>query len=417
MRRHLFLAAVVLGGLLGTAPPAAAATALPAPVSTNPVDRTPHILDGTVRAIAVSGGTVVVGGDFTTVTDPAGRGRHQRRYLFEYDLATGRISDAAPALNGPVYALAAGPAGTVYVGGAFTRVNGVAQRGLARLRIADGDRVPEFTAAINYGDVRSLVVAGSWLYAGGTFTGIGTARRVALARLATSTGTPDPDFDLRLTAPTLARVKVEDLAVNPAGTRLVAVGAIEAAAGAPRAQLVMVDIAAVPARLASWYTDAYTGACREGFDTYLRGVDFAPDGQYFAVVTTGRLSGPDMMCDTVARFDTAGSGLHRPVWVNRTGGDSLYAVSVAGSAVYVGGHQRWLDNPYGHESRGAGAVSRPGIAAVDPVTGRALAWNPTRSRGVGVRALVACPAGLLVGSDTDRLGHEYHGRIGMFPTA
>jgi hypothetical protein len=25
------------------------------------------------------------------------------------------------------------------------------------------------------------------------------------------------------------------------------------------------------------------------------------------------------------------------------------------------------------------------------------------------------PGGLIVGSDTDRLGREYHGRIGMFP--
>jgi hypothetical protein len=28
---------------------------------------------------------------------------------------------------------------------------------------------------------------------------------------------------------------------------------------------------------------------------------------------------------------------------------------------------------------------------------------------------VATPSGLLVGSDTDMLGKEYHGRLGMFP--
>ena len=33
----------------------------------------------------------------------------------------------------------------------------------------------------------------------------------------------------------------------------------------------------------------------------------------------------------------------------------------------------------------------------------------------GVRAFVVCPQGLLVGSDTDELGNEYHGRIGLFP--
>ena len=90
---------------------------------------------------------------------------------------------------------------------------------------------------------------------------------------------------------------------------------------------------------------------------------------------------------------------------------------MTGAAVYVGGHQRWMDNPRGSESAGPGAVSRKGIAALDPKTGHALSWNPTRTRGEGVRALVATPNGLLVGSDTDQLGHEYHGRIGMFPTS
>jgi hypothetical protein len=34
---------------------------------------------------------------------------------------------------------------------------------------------------------------------------------------------------------------------------------------------------------------------------------------------------------------------------------------------------------------------------------------------VGIRCFVVVPHGLLVGSDTDELGREYHGRVGMFP--
>ncbi|WP_426503568.1 hypothetical protein ACPPVO_38925 [Dactylosporangium sp. McL0621] len=101
--------------------------------------------------------------------------------------------------------------------------------------------------------------------------------------------------------------------------------------------------------------------------------------------------------------------------MNRTGGNTLWSVAVTTAAVYVGGHQQWMDNPKGHKSRGPGAVPRPGIAALDPATGAALPWNPTHSRGVGVGVLVTCPAGLLVGSDTDRIGGEYHGRIGLLP--
>jgi hypothetical protein len=68
--------------------------------------------------------------------------------------------------------------------------------------------------------------------------------------------------------------------------------------------------------------------------------------------------------------------------------------------VYVGGHQRWLDNPFGSNSCGTGCVPRPGIGAIDPTTGKALSWNPMRTRGVGAKELTLTAAGLWVGSDT-----------------
>jgi hypothetical protein len=205
------------------------------------------------------------------------------------------------------------------------------------------------------------------------------------------------------------------MSLSPDGRRLVVVGAITHAFGAVRHQLVMLDVGGKNAALSSWYTDAYAPACDPDLDTYLRGVDFSPDGSYFVAVTTGAMWGPTTTCDSAARFESAGAGRHNPTWVNHTGGNTLFAVSVTGSAVYVGGHQLWLDNPQGQKSAGPGAVSRPGIGAINPRTGKALPWNPTRSRGVGVRALVATSRGLYVGSDTDQLGHEYHGRLGFFP--
>jgi len=235
--------------------------------------------------------------------------------------------------------------------------------------------------------------------------------------MSTVTGAVDTGFDARLSAPGLSRTRVEHFDISPDGRRLVAVGALLKSGGYDRTQIAMFDVAGSSAVLLNWYTDAYKPQCMKGFDTYLRQVKFSPDGSYFVVAATGRASAPDRLCDSAARFETGGNGRHNPTWVQRTGGDSLYAVAVTGTAVYLGGHQRYFDNPYGTDAKGPGpgAVSRPGIGAVSPVNGRALSWNPTRSRGVGVRCFVVLPHGLLVGSDTDQLGKEYHGRVGMFP--
>ena len=416
MRRRLIAAAVLVAAGIAGIVPALADVAQPRVVSTNPADWTPHALDGTVRAVAVVGTTTVVGGTFTSIADTAERNRYGQHYLFAFDSRTGALRTAfAPRLDGAVYALAAGPDNTVYVGGAFRTVNGTEQRGLAKLSLTNGARVAGFTARINWGDVRTLAVRGNRLYAGGTFSAVNGINRVALARIDGRNGVLDTAFDARLTAQNVARPRVEDLALSPDGQRLVVIGAISHVAGHARAQIVMFNVAGPKASMYGWYTDAYRPQCDPTFDTYLRGVDFAPDGKYFVVVSTGTNSSPSLLCDTAARFETLDTGRRSPTWVNHTGGNTLFSVAVTGTAVYVGGHQQWLNNPHGKKSAGPGAVVRPGIGAINPKTGKALPWNPTRARGVGVRALVATPQGLYVGSDTDTLGNEYHGRIGFFP--
>src|SRR4051794_18565456 len=122
MRRRLIAAASALVAGLLVAAPAMADQSQARVVSANPVDFTPHILDGTVRGIAVVGDVVVVGGDFPGVTDAAGRVQYDRGYLFAYQLSTGAVLNFRPQLDGPVYAVTAGPNGTVFAGGAFHKV-------------------------------------------------------------------------------------------------------------------------------------------------------------------------------------------------------------------------------------------------------------------------------------------------------
>ncbi|HEY3686760.1 MAG TPA: delta-60 repeat domain-containing protein [Streptosporangiaceae bacterium] len=411
-------AALLIGGAsVGAGGAASADTAQPTVVSANPVDFTPNIKDGTVRGVAVIGDKVIVGGSFTTVIKK--NVSYTRRSLLAFDRTTGAIDpDFVPDIDGEVYQLAPGPGHTVFVGGTFTHVNGAVQGGITQLSTDDGSQVASFAGAhLNNGTVRTVRTSGPWVYIGGSFTKVNGQPRTTIARLAIANGALDPNFDFTMANPTstASGLKAMKLAVSPDGTKVVVDGTFTTVNGQSRPRIAMLDTSGTVAALANWRTARYQPSCP--VDVYTRGIDFSPDGSYFVVVTTG---GPttsfSTLCDGAARWESGATGTAlNPTWVNYTGGDSLYETSVTGAAVYVGGHQRWLDNPYGHDSAGAGAVSRPGIGAIDPVTGKALAWNPTKDRGHGVEALVATADGLYIGSDTGNIGGEWRERIAEMP--
>jgi PKD repeat protein len=403
--------------------PASADTEQQGIVATNPLDTTPHVLDGTVHAVAVVGDVVVVGGEFTQVREAAtGSPTLSRTNLFAFSHATGKIDvNFRPQVDGGVLSLEAGPDETVYVGGLFNTVNGATRKRLARLNVADGAPTAAFTRSqINWGNVTTITLRRSHLYIGGRFdtvtdTQTGTQRHV-LARLDAGTGAVDPNFNVAVSDPRSGELVVKELAVDPDETKLVIDGTFTKVNGEARSQIAVIDVSGTPA-LSTWATASYTASCEAGYDTYMRQIDFSPDGSYFVVVTAGGYVA-STLCSTAARWESnrSGSG-QEPTWVNYTGGDSLLSVSVTGAAVYVGGHQRWMDNPQGNNDAGPGAVPRQGIAAIDPTSGKSadIDWNPTRTLGHGAEALTATSTGLLVGSDTDQLGGEYHGRIGEFP--
>ncbi|MFW5420542.1 hypothetical protein J0910_28410 [Nocardiopsis sp. CNT-189] len=418
-RRHRALAALgalALAAALHTAERPAAAGPLghPAVVGRDPADWTPHVLDGAVKSIVRVGGTVYAAGSFERVSPPDRSRTLHRSGVFAFEHGTGRILDFAPEVDGTVASLAAADGG-VFIGGSFTEVNGAERRGAALL--TSGGRLrPGFDARLDGGSVYRLARHGGSLYLAGSFRSAGGSSGPGLARVDAGTGAADPSFAVRIAEPRRGTLRVQDMALSPDGRRLVAGGTFTRVDGEPRPQIAMVDTAASPARLADWSTEAYAAPCDHSrMHTYIRQIDFAPDGSYFAVAATG---GPDPkpgLCKAVARWESDGAAGSEPTWVNRTGGDSLYAVAATGAAVYVGGHQRWMDNPEGRGDAGPGAVPREGIAAVDPETGKALPWNPGRARGHGVEALTATEDGLYVGSDTTRLGGERRDRIGMFP--
>ena len=89
--------------------PASAATAQPAVVSANPADFTRNVMDGQVNAIAQVGNTIVLGGQFTSVTSADGATTYNRTNLVAFNATTGAVSTTfAPVPSGVVEALAAG---------------------------------------------------------------------------------------------------------------------------------------------------------------------------------------------------------------------------------------------------------------------------------------------------------------------
>ena len=419
----------VVGHPAGAGP---AATSHSRVVSTVPAASTPHVKNGAVKAIVQIGNTMVAGGTFTTVVSPGSSQTLTRSRLMAFDATSGLVrANFHPTVDGEVETLAAGPNGTsVFVGGQFTKVNGVASRGLARLDLGTGTTVAGFRVPALNGDVNDLRLVGSRLYLAGTFTTVAATPHAGLSTLNATTGAVDPFLNLHVSGHHNynqgggSPVGVTKFDITPDGARMIAVGNFTRVSGNARDQIVMISLTGPSATVTSaWATLAYKPSCFPStLDSYMRGIQFSPDGSYFVVVTTGSYSaGSFAACSAAARFETTHTGADvRATWISHTGGNSLYSVAVTGAAVYVGGHPRWLNNPYGQDHAGPGAVPRAGIAALDPSNGVPLAWNPGRHpRGHGAEALVATASGLWVGSDTSYIGNNkyYRDRIAFFPLA
>ena len=83
------------------------------------------------------------------------------------------------------------------------------------------------------------------------------------------------------------------------------------------------------------------------------------------------------LCDTAVKFKTNNPVADaKPEWVAAAGGDTIWAVAVSEHAVYVGGHQRWMNNTLGNDFAGPGAVPRSGLVRPRPALGRADEVEP-----------------------------------------
>ncbi|MEU0551762.1 hypothetical protein [Micromonospora sp. NPDC005979] len=430
------IALAVLAAVL-SAPTASSAAVVPVPgtatlVSANPADLTPHARDGETRAFAQVGNTVFVGGSFTQLRQTATSAWVTQRYLFAYDRTTGAMSTSfLPVLDGAVNTLLAGPGGTLIVGGAFKNVNGVSRKNLVALNPSTGAIIDSWVGRSDGGTVRDLALSGNWLYVAGAFNWLNGTAHAGLGRLNATTGAIDPTFSIDATVGRHGTTSyVWTIDVTPDGNTLGVGGNFTLLNDLPRNQIALVDVSGTPAVL-DWSSEKYVAPCAAPttFVHYVQDLKFGEDGTWFVVGSNGGAGWPSAYCDALVRFETAARGTGQVgTWVDFTGNDTITSVEVADNVIYLGGHFRWLNNPNASDNAGPGAIDRLGIGAVTPATGLPVNWNPRRSGsasmpsgttawGSAVPVLWRGSDGLYFGHNSDGMGEEYHGRLGMFPLA
>ncbi|MBK8164279.1 MAG: chitobiase/beta-hexosaminidase C-terminal domain-containing protein [Gammaproteobacteria bacterium] len=138
---------------------------------------------GTVEALALNGGVLYAGGDFSSVNGVT------RRNIAALDLATGTATAWDPDADGAVRALQFGANGSVlYVGGEFSAIAGQPRNRLAGLNAATGAATVWNPGADGAVYALALANGGGTMYAGGTFTAVGGLARDWLGEVSISNG-------------------------------------------------------------------------------------------------------------------------------------------------------------------------------------------------------------------------------------
>ena len=238
VRRTMALAAVVgtVFALLSPALPQAVAApgvAQPSIVSDNPANWTPNVLNGQVNALVQVGNRIIAGGIFTQVQAAGGTGPIlTRSNMFAFDATTGAIDTGfAPVFDDEVTAIAASPDNqSLYVGGAFSNINGATARSIGKINALTGAKDATYRGGAN-GRVNDLALSNGRLIIGGQFTTVKTVARNDIASLDPTTGDVTaaiPNSFTGIHNPTARggaqKSAITKFAVDPAGNKLVAIG-------------------------------------------------------------------------------------------------------------------------------------------------------------------------------------------------
>ena len=391
-------------------------------MSATPASFTPYLTssDDQIDQIVQCGSSMYAVGKFAQITQSNGT-VFERNNAFAFNATTGAVASWNPNVNGEVSAIALDPGcDTAYLGGAFSKAGAQTVSHLAEVSTPGGIVSATFHPKPD-GEVYTLALNGSQLLVGGAFKNIAGTARPALASVSPTTGAITSYANLAISGNVpegTTRTFVFKLRMNPAGTQVLVLGNFKTVAGQLRLEGFVADLGQSSASLDGWYTPGLAKPCAKIEAYFARAGTWSPDGSRIYLATSG-VHGMSPLCDSVIAFSSSSSGNQNPIWINKTGCDSLYAVAADATAVYMGGHERWANNPDGCNNAGNGSVDRPGVGALAASTGAAVAWDPTRDRGHGADDALRTSAGLWVASDdylgSTHCGAAYHPGICFFP--
>jgi hypothetical protein len=313
-----------------------------------------YVVNGDVYAVARSGNTVYLGGDFSQIGPRTGALVSLSETSGSPDLALPKVTGG----GGYVSAVVSDGHGGEYIGGTFTHVGGIARANLAHI-LANDTVDPNWNPDVN-GSVYTVALSGNTVYFGGNFAGAdainGTVTRTYAAAVDATTGVAT-GWNPVLTA------AVDAVAVSGTtaylGGEFVGAGSVDSTT---RDYVAAVN--ASTGTINNTWNPGANGAVQvivlDGSTVYLGGDFHGADA-----------IGSDDRNYAAAVDATSGSVTS---W-NPNANDDVEAIAVSGSVVYLGGDFGGMDSMNGGDER-------DGLAAVDATTGAVTSWNPGANEAV-----------------------------------
>jgi len=348
--------------------------------------------NSTVWGLASANNVVYLGGSFTTVRPPgaaAGTNQTARNRLAAFNATTGAlVTTFNHNVNGTIRALATSrDATTLYVGGDFTTVDGVARNRVAAFRLSDGSLTSWAPSAA--ARVSAIYPTAQTVYLGGSFGRINNIARKFIAAVDSSTGALRTGF-----APVLDSA-VWAIGGTASGDRIYAGGAFKSVNGdttwhaavaldpTTAAVLPFSAISAIPTPSAACTSN--TKVIRSDATTVYFGNEGTGGGCFdgtFAANSDGSLK-----------------------WTSNCLG-ATQAIEVVGAQLYVGAHIHDCSADQGFDPNafpelGWGAAMARHLTMRSTLDGKIGAWSPQTNggSGLGPRVMATDGSQLFVGGE------------------